>query len=73
MDEKSIGKVWESYNKAAPHLSELAWLKSEINYLIPNTENLDMFIDALNLKLKEEKTVSRKTDLKIFIFYLTSK
>ena len=73
MDEKTIGKIWDAYNKAAPHLSELVWLKNEISYLIPNTKNLDMFIDALNQKLEEEKTIFRKTDLKILILYLTSK
>ena len=73
MDEKAIGKVWDAYNKAAPYLSELTWLKNEINYLIPNAENLDTFIDTLYQKIQEEKRVSRKTDLKIFISYLTSK
>jgi len=73
LDEKVIGKIWDAYNKAAPHLCELFWLKNEISYLIPNTKNLDTFIDALNQKIQEEKTISRKTDLKIFIFYLISK
>jgi hypothetical protein len=73
LDEKAVGKVWDAYNKAAPHLSELTWLKDEINYLISNAENLDTFIDTLYQKIQEEKRVSRKTDLKIFIYYLTSK
>ncbi|MEM3587612.1 MAG: hypothetical protein QXO71_09855 [Candidatus Jordarchaeaceae archaeon] len=71
MDEKEINKIWAAYNKAAPHLSELLWLKNEINSLISNTKNLGTFIDAINQKIQEEKTISRKTDLKIFIFYLT--
>lgn len=73
MDEKAIGKIWNAYNKAAPHITELLWLKNEISSLIPNTKNLDTFIDTLNKKIQGEKTIPRKTDLKIFIIYLTSK
>ena len=73
MDEKAIFKIWNAYNKAAPHLNELLWLKNEINSLISNAQNLETFINALNQKIEEEKTISRKTDLKIFTSYLTSK
>lgn len=73
MDEKAIDKIWDAYNKAAPHLCEFVWLKKEISDLIPNAKNLEMFINALYQEIQKERTIPRKTDLKIFIFYLTSK
>ncbi|MGQ9720454.1 MAG: hypothetical protein ACUVXA_03935 [Candidatus Jordarchaeum sp.] len=71
MDEKSIYKIWDAYNKAAPHLCEFVWLKNEISYLVSNTKSLEMFINALHQKIQKEKITSRKTDLKIYIFYLS--
>jgi hypothetical protein len=73
LDEKAIGKIWNAYSKAAPHIAELLWLKNEISSLISDIKNLDTFIYTLNQKIQEEKIPSRKTDLKIFIVYLTSK
>ncbi|MFB0560550.1 MAG: hypothetical protein ACETWM_04865 [Candidatus Lokiarchaeia archaeon] len=73
MDEKAIEKIWDAYNKAAPHLCEFVWLKKVISEIIPNAKNLEMLINALYQEIQKEKTISRKTDLKIFIFYLNSK
>ncbi len=73
MDEETINKIWEAYRKAAPHLCETLWLKSELNNLISNTKNFEALIHNLNQKMENEKSISRKTDLKILIFYLTSK
>ncbi|MHA1208252.1 MAG: hypothetical protein ACTSP1_01295 [Candidatus Freyarchaeota archaeon] len=70
MDEKEIAKIWDAYSRAAPHLCEFVWLKNEICNLLSNTKNLEAFINVLTQKIDEEKSISRKTDLKIFASYL---
>ncbi|MEM2984315.1 MAG: helicase-related protein, partial [Candidatus Jordarchaeaceae archaeon] len=56
MDEETINKIWEAYRKAAPHLCETLWLKSELNNLISNTKNFEALIHNLNQKMENEKS-----------------
>lgn len=71
MAEERLEALWKVFEEAAPHISNLWWMRKLLSQLEAEVHDLESISKRLEQMREEVDDVTKRTDISIFLNYLS--